>query len=187
MADVEPFGGEKALERAVEEGKDPNADLNEVDKSVTKAQAAVTLRLAGTGYTQIAKTLGYSSATRARSAVERALAASSDKAEDHSHMRELTDRRLNRLLQSVMGKAVDPKDPEHLSYNARALAIIDRQAKLHGVDAPTKVQVTPTDQDIMRYIEAVHPLARAHAELEEADILSEGEMVERTDRNFNDG
>lgn len=187
MAEAEPFGGQKALERAVEEGRDPNADLTETDKSATKAQAAVALRLAGTGYTQIARTLGYSSPTRARSAVERALASSVDKAEDHSHMRELTDRRLNRLLQSVMGKAVDPKDPEHLSYNARALAIIDRQAKLHGIDAPTKVQVTPTDQDIQRYIEAVHPLARAHAEMEEADILDEGEMMEHRDGNFRDG
>lgn len=187
MAEAEPFGGQKALERAVEKGADPNADLNEVDQSATKAQAAVALRLAGTGYTQIAKTLGYSSPTRARSAVERALASSVDKAEDHSHMRELTDRRLNRLLQSVMGKAVDPRDPEHLSYNARALAIIDRQAKLHGIDAPTKVQITPTDQDILRYVEAISPLARAQSELEEADILDEGEMVERSDRNFNDG
>lgn len=187
MAEAEPFGGKKALERAIEEGKDPNADLNEVDKSPTKAEAAVALRIAGTGYTNIAKILGYSSATRARSAVERALASSADTPEDRGHMTNLIDRRLNRLLSSVMGKAVDPKEPEHLAYNARALAIIDRQAKLHGVDAPAKVQVTPSDSYIQEYLAKVHPLAVAHNQAEEADILSEGEMLEQRDGNLADG
>jgi len=179
MAEHEPFGGQKALERALENGEDPNADLNEVDKSPTKAEAAVALRIAGAGYTSIAKTLGYSSPTRARSAVERALAATADAAEDRGHMVELIDRRLNRLLQAHMGKALDVNNPEQLQYSARALAIIDRQAKLHGVDAPTKVQVTPSDEYIRDYLHKVSPLAAAQAQVEEYDILSEGEMMER--------
>lgn len=178
MAEATPFGGEKALERAIENGEDPNADLNEVDKSPTKAEAGVALRLAGAGYTSIAKALGYSSATRARLAVERALASSADDPEGREVQINLIDRRLNRLLQSVMGKAVDPKAPEHLQYNARALAIIDRQAKLHGVDAPTKVQVTPSDSYIQEYLEKIHPLAAAQNAVAEYDILSEGEYHE---------
>ena len=179
MAKAEPFGGQKALERAIEEGRDPNADLNEVDQSPTKAEAAVGLRLSGASFSTIAKTLGYSSPTRARSAVERALASSADSPEERDAQVQLIDRRLNRLLQSVMSKAVNPTDPEHLQYNARALAIVDRQARLHGVDAPTKVQLSPSDEYIRDYLAKVAPLAAAHGAAEEYDILSEGEMVER--------
>lgn len=178
MAEATPFGGEKALARAIEKGEDPNADLNEVDKSPTKAEAAVGLRLAGAGYSSIARAIGYSSPTRARLAVERALASSADDPEGREAQINLIDRRLNRLLQSVMGKAVDPKEPEHLQYNARALAIVDRQARLHGVDAPTKVQVTPSDSYIAEYLAKVHPLAAAQNQVMEYDILNEGEMHE---------
>lgn len=176
---AEPFGGEKALERAIENGENPNADLEEKEKARTKAEAAVALRISGAGYTAIAKALEYSSPTRARAAVERALASSADSPEDRDAQIELIDRRLNRLLQSVMSKAVNPSEPEQLQYNARALAIIDRQARLHGVDAPTKVQVTPSDTYIQEYLAKIHPLAAAQSAVEEYDILSEGQMHER--------
>lgn len=169
--DVQPFTGLKGVEKAIEEGRDPNADMNEVDTSATKAEAGVALRLSGASYTQIAKTLGYSSAYRARAAVERALATSADAPEERDKMRNLTSRRLNRLLQSVMGKAVDPRDTQHLAYNARALAIIDREARLWGVDAPTQVQFTPTDQHIQDYVAKITVLADADRDAEEADII----------------
>lgn len=175
---AEPFGGQKALERAVANGEDPNADLKEEEKDRTKAEAGVALRLSGASFTSIAKALEYSSPTRARLAVERALASSADDPEGREVQINLIDRRLNRLLQSVMSKAVNPSDPEHLQYNARALAIVDRQAKLHGVDAPTKVQVTPSDAYIQEYLAKISPLAAAQNQVEEYDILSEGEYFE---------
>lgn len=177
MAEAEPFRGGKDLERAVEEGRDPNADITEIDKSPTKAEAALTLRLSGASHSQIAKTLGYSSAYRARQAVERVLASAADSPEDRDKMRVLTSRRLNRLLQSVMSKAVDHKDKEHLAYNARALAIIDREARLWGVDAPTQVQFTPTDEHIQNFVRNVTKLADADRDAAEADIL-DAEIVE---------
>lgn len=175
--EAEPFKGGKDLERAVEEGRDVNADLNEVDKSPTKAQAGLTLRLSGASYTQVAKTLGYSSAYRARMAVERVLAAASDSAEDRDMMRELTKRRLDRLLQSVMSKAVDHKDKEHLAYNARALSIIDRGAKLYGLDAPTQIQFTPTDEHLNKYLNTIMQITGADKEADEAEIV-DAEIVE---------
>jgi hypothetical protein len=164
-------GSIKAIDAAISKGKDPNADLNAVDKSATKAQSALALKLYGASHTQIAEQLGYSSAARARAAIERLLASSADSAEDRDMMRELIGKRLDRLLQSTMGKAIDPREKDHLAYNARALAIVDRQAKLWGVDAPTQIQFTPTDQHIDAYIQKIRPLAEADVAGEEADIF----------------
>jgi hypothetical protein len=162
--------GAKAFAAAVEAGEEANADLV-VAETDTKAESALALRIAGTSYTNIAKALGYASATRARLAVERVLAASADSPEERDQQRVLNDKRLNRLLQSVMGKAVDPKDPDHLAYNARALAITDRIMRLWGVDAPAQVQITPTDEHLQQYVAHMMTLARREPEAEEADII----------------
>jgi hypothetical protein len=162
--------GAKAFAQAVENGEEPNADLV-ISETQTKAESALALRIAGTSYTNIAKALGYASATRARLAVERVLAASADSPEDRDQQRVLADKRLNRLLQSVMAKAVDPKDPDHLAYNARALAITDRVMRLWGVDAPAQVQITPTDEHLQQYVAHMMALARKEPEAEEADII----------------
>jgi hypothetical protein len=89
----------------------------------------------------------------------------------------LQDRRYKRLLQSVMGKAVDPKDPNHLAYNARALAIVDRISALHGLNAPQQVQITPTDQYLHEYLERMLPEAQKDRDAGEADIF-DAEIVE---------
>lgn len=168
----------KELEAVLDAG-DPDREipLSDVDKSETKAQAAVTMALYGASYTDIAKTLLYSSAYRARMAVERVLASAADSPTDRDKMRQLIDKRLNRLLSSVMGKALDPNDPQHLAYNARALALVDRQAKLHGVDAATQVQFTASDQYIEEFVTSLRPLADADRLAIEADIL-DADVVE---------
>ena len=162
--------GAKAFAKAIDAGEEPNADLV-MTETATKAEAAISLRIAGTSYTNIAKALGYASATRARLAVERVLAASADSPEDRDQQRVLADKRLNRLLQSTMGKAVDTRDPDHLAYNARALAITDRIMRLWGVDAPTQVAITPTDEHLQQYVAHMMALARKEPEAEEADII----------------
>jgi hypothetical protein len=161
---------------------DPDKDLalNDVDKSATKAEAAVTMAMYGASYTDIAKTLHYSSAYRARMAVERALASAANSPEDREKMRVLIDKRLNRLLAAHMPKALDPNDAQQLAHSARALAIIDRQAKLHGVDAPTQVQFSPNDEYIAEFVESLRPMASRDNAAIEADILDadviEGEL-----------
>jgi hypothetical protein len=185
VSEKEPFTGPASIDRALEKGADPNADLNEVDKSATKAEAAVTLAMSGASYTSIKNMLGYSSAYRARAAVERVLASASDSAEGREHMRELNRRRYNRLLQSVMGKAVDPADPEHLPYNARALAIVDRIGKLYGLDAPTQIQITPTDEQIQQHIAYIRTIAGKENAAAEADIFDMGEVM--TEEDTKDG
>lgn len=174
----EPLAGAKDIEKRVDAGENPNADLEGITTD-TRSQSALALKLSGASYTDIAKVMGYSSAYHARQAVERVLAASADSPEDRDKMRVLVDRRLNRLLQSVMSKAVDPKDAQHLAYNARALAIIDRTAKLWGVDAPVQVSIAPADSYIHEYAQRLLGAAAAdnsaiEADIVDADVLEEG-------------
>ena len=173
---TEPLAGSKDLAQRVEAGEDPNADLADITTD-NRSQSALALRLSGASYTDIAKVCNYSSAFHARQAVEKVLAASADSPEDRDKMRVLTDRRLNRLLQSVMGKAVDPKDPNHLAYNARALALIDRTAKLWGVDAPVQVAVSPADSYIHEYAQMLLGKMDADKDAVEANIL-EADIIE---------
>lgn len=165
---------EKAIEAADPDAVSPATDI---DKSATTAEAAVAMFVWGASYSEIKNKLNYSTVRHARMAVERALAASADSEEDRDKMRVVISKRLNRLLGSHMSKAVDPKDPQQLAYSARVLAIIDRQAKLYGVDAPTQIQFTASDDHIREYVEFMMPQAREDQKAIEADIL-EGDIVE---------
>jgi len=179
----QPLKGKKDLEKAIATGRDFNKDLDkpqEEGDTETRSEAAVALRIGGASYTDIARTLKYSSPFVARQAVERALANSAaDAHEDRERQRQLISRRFDRLLQSVMGKAVNPRDPDHLAYNQAAFRIIDRQAKLFGVDAPQEsIIYTPRQEEVERYIAQITALA-SNGEGEEADILDvEGEWVD---------
>lgn len=159
---------------------DQKSIMSEVDKSQTKAEAAVTLFVYGASPSDIAKTLKYSSAYRARMAVERALAGAEHTMDDKEKVRKVIDKRLNRLLAAHIGQAVDVNNPNQLAHSARALAIIDRQAKLHGVDAPTQIQVSASDQHIEEFISAMLPHTQQdnlaiEADIMDADILEEAE------------
>lgn len=167
--EIDPLRGPKDIEKRLAEGKDPNADLA-MAKPDTKAEGALFLSLAGASWSEIARQQGYSSPTHARLAVERVLSESVGP-EDKAQAREMNRRRYKRLLQSVMGKAVDPTDREHLAYNARALAIIDRLGILDGLNAPQQVQITPTDQYLAEYLQRMIPAAQADRDAGEADIL----------------
>jgi hypothetical protein len=152
---------------------DPLADVaeNAVDKSDTKAEAAVALFVFGASYTEIKNKLGYSSAHRAKHAIERALANSADSEDDRDKARTVIRKQLRRLLAAHMPQAVDPKNPQQLAYSARTLALIDRLAKLDGADAPTQVVITPNDQYIQEFLETIIPMAKADQDQIEADIL----------------
>ena len=167
--ELDPLKGPKDLERKVAAGQDPNADLADAVAD-TKSQGALLLAIAGASWSDIARQQGYSSPTHARLAVERALAEAVGPA-DREKMRELQDRRYKRLLQSVMGRAIDPDDANHLAYNARALALVDRISVLHGLNAPQQVQITPTDQYLHEYLGKFLPEAQRDRDQGEADIF----------------
>lgn len=114
----------------------------ETEDAPTRAAAAVALRIDGAGWSDIARVLDYSSAQRARGAVERALADETSTPEQIEHVRWLNARRLEKILQSLMRRATNPKDPDHLQYARMSVVVIDRHLKLYGADAPQKMNVT---------------------------------------------
>lgn len=177
--DNEPLGGAKDIQKRIESAglEHVNADLMELPDNVTRIQAAVALRLAGTSHSDIARVLEYPTAKHARVAVERALALTADAPEELAHLRVLQTKRYERLLASTWSKAVDPEDRDHLAYNARAAALIDRISAIHGVNSPQQVNITPTDEYIQTFLAKIIPLAQKDRDAEEADI-EDAEIVE---------
>jgi len=142
----------------------------------SRLEAAVALRIHGASYSEIARTLGYTTAHNARLAVERGLA-NTVGTESRDQQRFIEARRLERLLRSVYGRATDENDPEHLGYVRTALALIDRHAKLYGLDAPAEVILyNPTAREIQEWINTKAALT-SQGFPEEADIIH-GEIIE---------
>lgn len=144
-----------------------------------KADAGIQMRLAGATWAEIASTLGYSSPRTALAAVERALAKQLDNDEDKERMRRLAGQRLDRLLRAIWPKAIDPDHPEHLLAVTKAREVIDRHAKLYGLDAPTEVVVhSPTQQELEAWVTTV--VAMSAPPVEEFDIF-DADVVEDDD------
>lgn len=139
-----------------------------------KANAAVALKLSGATWGEIAEALGYPTARQALVATERALEKQL-RDTDRETLRKITGARLDRLLLSVWPKAIDPANPEHLIAVTKAREVIDRHAKLFGLDAPTEIVVhNPTQSELEAWVTQV---ARLRApQVEEYDIL-EGTVV----------
>ena len=118
-----------------------------------KANAAVQMRLAGATWGEIAITLGFPTPRQAMVATERALIKQLDNNDDREKMRKVAGARLERLLRSVWPKAIDPDSPDHLIAVSKAREIVDRHAKLYGLDAPTEVVVhNPTQTELEAWV-----------------------------------
>ena len=106
-------------------------------KSITAAQRqayAMELRLSGASLEEIRDVLGY----RGASGVHRAIKAGLDRMlqEPADELRKLEVRRLDKMLKGIWADAVSGKEFKI----DRALKIMDRRAKLLGLDAPTKIE-----------------------------------------------
>lgn len=143
------------------------------DDNPTRAMAAVALRLGGAGYATIAAQLGYASERRVRDVIERALAESVDNPEDRARLRSVQQARLERMLTSVWTRANNPKDPDHLAYSARALAIIDRENRMLGLDMPTEVTMhhVPELGEVQAWVAAMAQRMSTRPQVVEAEIL----------------
>lgn len=143
----------------------------------TRAAAAVKMAVEGVSYTDIARTLDYESPAAAKKAVWSSIGDVEIDADEVKRKRDLMGRGLGRLLSSCMRRGTNPHDPDHLAYARTCLAIMDRQARLYGLDAPTNLVVhTPTQQQINEYVQHVRQLQIVQAGDVEADII-EGEVV----------
>ncbi|MDT0377241.1 hypothetical protein RM572_00425 [Streptomyces sp. DSM 42041] len=99
---------------------------------------AIAMRLAGVEWATIADRLGYSSKGAAHTDVTRALRQStSELAGQVEEMRTLQQLRTDRLLAAVWAKAIKGD----LKAVETALKLMERHAKLYGLDAPSRVSV----------------------------------------------
>lgn len=153
------------------------------EDSPTRAAAAVALRVDGAGYPDIAKILDYSSAQRARRAIEDAISEQAGSPEEIEHVRFINNRRIERMIQSVMTRATDPHDADHLAYLRAAMVLVDRQLRLFGADAPAQMKVihSPATAEIENW---VNKLAKTlHGAADEADII-DVEIVQSEEGDF---
>lgn len=162
-----------------------NTDLDAPDRTA-RGNAAVAMRIAGATYTDIARTLEYTSPTHARQAVERSLAASAGE-EGRDQMRFLEARRLERILRGLWPKATSDKiigkngqefdNPDHLAYARTAIAVIDRHARLYGLDAPQEMIVyNPSGAELEAWV--ANMSRQVHGELPEEYDIIEGHAID---------
>lgn len=138
----------------------------------SRAAAAVNLLIAGATYPDIAKTLIYKSVDEAKRAIWGAIGSIEMDENRRGRERELMARRLNSLISSGWKRANNPNDPDHLAYQRLMLAIMDRQAKLYGLDAPSEsIVYTPSQQEINEHVARVRNLVIVESGDVEADVL----------------
>lgn len=114
--------------------------------SILKQSQALTLRKAGVSVQTIAETLGWNSHQAASKAIKAALMRTLREPADD--LRELEMARLDDML-----KAISPHVAAgNLTAIDRALKIMERRAKLVGLDTPAKLDVTSNGKEIKAYI-----------------------------------
>lgn len=135
-----------------------------------KAHAALQMRIMSASWDEIAEVLGYPSGHHALVATEKALEKELKSEESQSFLRDLTAKRLDRLLRAVMPKAVDPNDPDQFAAVEASRKVISDFRKLKGLDAPQEYVVSnPTAAEIERWVSTV--AAAGTQEVQEADIF----------------
>lgn len=150
------------------------ANGNRADETV--AASATALMVAGASFDDIARMLEFKSARHAKRVVERALS-STVTLDEKKAMRILAARRYESLLKSVMPRATNVKESNQLAYNQRAQSLVDRIVKLHGLEAPQQIQISPSDEYLASYAQQLaQNLGIDTNSEEEADILEEPEM-----------
>src|SRR5690606_33466981 len=141
----------------------------------SRASAAVNLLFSGASYADITKVLDYRNVEETKRAIWGAIGSLDIDEYRRNQERELMARRLNKLVSSGWKRATNPNDPDHIAYQRLMLAIMDRQAKLFGLDAPTEsIVYTPSQQEINDHVARVRNLVIVESGDVEADVL-EGE------------
>lgn len=107
-----------------------------------KERLVVQYRQGGATFDQIATRIGYADESGARHAFKRAMERMRDDAID-GEMRELHRLRLETALQSIWPKVIKG-DFEAIKV---MLKILERDAKLFGIDAPIKAELEVTNYD----------------------------------------
>lgn len=144
--------------------------------------AAVQLRVSGASLEEVAETLDLANARAALTVIERELARQGEENKDaRDRLRMSTNVLLEDLIWSVYGKATNADDPEHLLAVRTMVTVLDRRAKLNGLDEPTRHEIhTPTQTELDRWVAEV--VKGAMPDLPEADAddllgITDGEVI----------
>jgi len=137
-----------------------NSNRKEYERAERKKNA-LELRLAGASYRDIAQALNCSVGTATNDCKEAMAEIPMQQADE---MRTVELSRLDRLQRAVWPKAVKGD----LQAVDRAIKIIDRRAKLFGLDAPQQVQITASDIDLDAAVDKMLRVAEMALEKENA-------------------
>lgn len=142
--------------RRIQKRVGTNKDVRDAETmSEVMARGIVALWTRGANYPEIADEFGISVPT-ARMAVERVLADSLDDNEDKTKQRARVGLQLDAFLRSVVDRSLDPDDDQQLAYLRTALQIVDRKARLLGLDAPVNIQLgLPSKDELDQWVAAV--------------------------------
>lgn len=111
-------------------------------RAIDNQLKALELRKAGIPYQRIAESLGYKDASGAWRAVKAALKKTLQEPADE--LRQIEIERLDAMLSSIWASV---KQGQYGAID-RAIKIMERKAKLLGMDAPTKTDVTSGGEKI---------------------------------------
>ena len=121
--------------------------------ALAKRTQAVTYRLAGMTYAQIADACHYSHHTAARVAVTEALRESMHQQVDE--LRELENLRLDRQLAAIWTTVL----AGDIQAGNLALRLSERRSRLNGLDRPTAINVQPDMSEVHSWVQAVLALS----------------------------
>jgi hypothetical protein len=143
----------------------------------TSGTAAVQLRVSGASFADIATTLGLSKPRDAVRLVSNELARQAEEdTDERDRLRRETNMQLEACIKSVYRKATNPESDEHLPAVRTLITVLDRRAKLNGLDAPTEVLVhNPTQTELDQWVAMM--VEQSMPNIEEGDII-EGEIIE---------
>lgn len=153
-----------------------------------RALKAIQLQEAGYQPDEIAEALGYDSTEEVAVRLQKDYKElAKNLPADKEQVRQLFRRRMDRLIRAVWTKAIDPTHPEQLIAVQRVMQILDREAKLLGIDAPTEIDVTVSrsQEELQSIASAIiamkHDLPETEDDILEAEVVYELEEEMRDD------
>ena len=87
----------------------------ESDANITRAEAALAMRLAGASNADIAKELDFATPNDARQAYERALARAAKDYGDKERLRTVLNKQMERLMLDCYRRALNPNSPDQVT------------------------------------------------------------------------
>jgi hypothetical protein len=181
MAELGPNGIERTELETINDRLGTDVDEKEAGQSSgRRVAAALNLFLAGANYIEIANTLNYASAEAAQLAVERAMAEVDFPDADKSAARQKMSMQLDMLLKATVPKALKQARDDQLAYVQTSVKILERKAKLLGLDAPTQVHINPDDRQVDQLVLSVLEVAGAlpSPEGDPFEDIEDAEVVE---------